>query len=401
MIVLFEPLYFAMAVRDGWATDKLRAWAWLLRHPSRVADRRRRVQAAVTSPRALDSLLTPTITQTQLEQPSAVRLLNRGLALLLAAGTTACWLERLMALLRALGAKATEWRRRPVPTSEAPFVSPDVVVLRTNPRDSSLARVITVLVEEYRTLALVWDRTNSYRCPVQSPRLLVKRSTRAGAYFRLSTVLKVMALQPWFLTSTLRARPKVVHAMDLDTGIIGLLAARLLRVPFVYQCLDPYAASLPVGWPRVIARLVDRIENAVISRAALFIITDLRRLPQHQRASPKAVVELPNIPMWRAEPQPPSTSGLVEASGAARRRPTTPGDGAATSDAPPRAGPRRSVGYVGSLWPHRSLDTIIHTVGGLSDEGISLVMGGFGPLEDDVRRCVDVPQRRVLGLGAG
>lgn len=227
-------------------------------------------------------------------------------------------------------------------------------MLRTNPKDSSLARLLTVLTQEYDTLALVWDRTADYRCPVTSSRLVVRPSTRRGAYYRLSTVLTVASLQPWFLVQTLRARPRAVHAMDLDTGVVGLLAAHLLGVPFVYQCLDPYAGSLPVGWPAVIARVVDRIENAVISRSDLFVITDLKRLVQHRGARPPRVTELPNIPMRPLSPQPWPTGDLT-------------------------------VGYVGSLVPHRSLDTIIDTVGGLAGQGVRLVVGGFGPLEPDLR----------------
>jgi glycosyltransferase involved in cell wall biosynthesis len=239
----------------------------------------------------------------------------------------------------------------------------DVVVLRTNPKDSSLARLLGVLTQEYDTLALIWDRTADYRCPVTSSRLVVRPSTRRGEYYRLSTVLTVASLQPWFLVKTLRARPRAVHAMDLDTGLVGLLAARLLRVPFVYQCLDPYAGSLPVGWPTVIGRVVNRIENAVISRSDLFVITDRKRLVQHGDARPRRVTELPNIPMRRLSPQPWATGDLT-------------------------------VGYVGSLVPHRSLDTIIDTVGELADQGVRLVMGGFGPLEPELRSraasCVNV-----------
>jgi glycosyltransferase involved in cell wall biosynthesis len=143
--------------------------------------------------------------------------------------------------------------------------------------------------------------------------------------------------------------------MDLDTGIVGLAAARLLKVPFVYQCLDPYAASLPDGWPTVIARLVQRIEDAVVSAADLFIITDLARMPQHSGASPRRVVELPNIPLSAPEPRPFSDSGLV-------------------------------VGYIGSLVPHRSLEAIVDTVGSLGDEHVTLQLGGFGPMEEDLRR---------------
>jgi GT2 family glycosyltransferase/glycosyltransferase involved in cell wall biosynthesis len=347
VLVLLEPLYLVIAARDGWATEKIRAWLWLGRNAGRVSRRRKRVQSAVRKPHALDDILTPSISQTQLEQPAAVSFLNHGMRLY--------W--RLA-------------RPRPAPRggSEGGGGRPDVVVLRTNPKDSSLPRLLTIIVEQYRTTALVWDRKGDYTCPVGSPGLTVHRSTRPGEYYRPSTVINVALLQPWFLWSVLRARPGVVHAMDLDTGIVGLVAARLLRVPFVYQCLDPYAASLPQGWPRVIARLVERIEDAVITAADLFVITDRLRLRQHSGASPRQVVELPNVPMFSVEPQAFSdSSGLT-------------------------------LGYIGALAPHRSLELIVDTAGGLADEGVRLVLGGFGSLEGDLlRRTAGFSNVTMLG----
>jgi GT2 family glycosyltransferase len=76
VLLLLEPLYLVIALRDGWAAEKVRAWGWLLRHAGVVVRRRRRVQATVVDPRALDRLLTPSITQSQLERPGALELLN-------------------------------------------------------------------------------------------------------------------------------------------------------------------------------------------------------------------------------------------------------------------------------------------------------------------------------------
>ena len=77
VILLLEPLYLVVAVRDGWAPEKVRAWGWLLRHPLKVTRRRRLVQAAVTAPHALDARLTAAVTQTQLDAPRAMAPLNR------------------------------------------------------------------------------------------------------------------------------------------------------------------------------------------------------------------------------------------------------------------------------------------------------------------------------------
>ncbi|GAA1992017.1 hypothetical protein GCM10009817_37700 [Terrabacter lapilli] len=76
VMLALEPLYLVVAIRDGWAHEKMRASWWVLRRPARVRARRRRVQAHVRERHALDALLTPGISQTQLPTPSGVPLLN-------------------------------------------------------------------------------------------------------------------------------------------------------------------------------------------------------------------------------------------------------------------------------------------------------------------------------------
>jgi glycosyltransferase involved in cell wall biosynthesis len=216
-----------------------------------------------------------------------------------------------------------------------------------------LERLLAILSPEYRTLALIWDRQADYQAPPLSERLEIRRCTMRGRYYHLSTLWGVARLQPWLALAAVRARPQAVHAMDLDTGVVGLAVARALGVPFIYQCLDPYAGSLPSTWPKVIGRIVNRIENAVISRSDLFVITDLKRLPQHAGVRPRRTAELANVPMLSRQPVPQNDDTFV-------------------------------VGYIGSLVPHRSLDLIVDTVGALAPEGMQLVLGGFGPLSEEL-----------------
>lgn len=76
VLLLMEPVFLLAAVRDGWVREKVRAWAWLARNVGAVRRRRRTVQEAVTCPSALDEVLTPSITQTQLSSPWALVQLN-------------------------------------------------------------------------------------------------------------------------------------------------------------------------------------------------------------------------------------------------------------------------------------------------------------------------------------
>lgn len=222
-----------------------------------------------------------------------------------------------------------------------------VLVLRSNPRDSSLTRLLSFLGSRHRVVALIWDRQGDLELP-SLPGVRVVANRLPAPYFSARTLVSVAALQPWFLVKGLRLRPDVVHAMDLDTGVTGLILARLLGVPFVYQCLDPYALALPPGWPKLLARMVHRIENAVITRSDLFVITDLLRLGQHGGSRPAQVVEVANVPIV----EPVDT----------------------------RTGTDFVVGYIGTLAEHRNLDLLIDTIASMPN--VRLRIGGFGPIRD-------------------
>ena len=76
-LVALEGAMLVLAVAQGWAGQKVRGWGWLLRHPGRIARRRRLVQAARRVPDAdLFDLMTTRFSAEQEEMPAAGRLLE-------------------------------------------------------------------------------------------------------------------------------------------------------------------------------------------------------------------------------------------------------------------------------------------------------------------------------------
>lgn len=65
LLVAAELGLLGVAARDRWLREDLSALARVARHPRRLARRRRRVQALVTAPHALDALLTTSLTPAQ------------------------------------------------------------------------------------------------------------------------------------------------------------------------------------------------------------------------------------------------------------------------------------------------------------------------------------------------
>jgi len=158
----------------------------------------------------------------------------------------------------------------------------------------------------------------------------------------------------WLFLNLIMSKTDYIHAIDLDTGIVGLLVAKIKNVPFVYQCLDPYYANLPAKWPKMLGDIACRLESWLISTSDLFIITDCLRMPQHLGAKPKRIMEFANVPYNFPAMQKNVHEGYL-------------------------------VGYIGSLIEGRNLFNIINVVGELNSYGIRLIIGGFGPLESEIK----------------
>jgi glycosyltransferase involved in cell wall biosynthesis len=232
---------------------------------------------------------------------------------------------------------------------------PTIAVLRSNPKDAALARLVKSLSQVARIDCFLWDRQGDFQPALTDDRVRYLRCEIRAGFYSLGTLLKLVLFQGWLFGKLLTAKCDVIHAIDLDTGLPGWLAAKLRGKKFVYHCLDPYYAILPANWPGFLAALARWLENRLITGADLFIITDLLRMPQHEGAKPCQVVEVANVPVLpRVDPPPlPSERGFT-------------------------------VGYLGSLIEERNLLTVIEACGELQEQGVRLIIGSFGPLEKQV-----------------
>ena len=230
-----------------------------------------------------------------------------------------------------------------------------IAVLRSNPKDAALSRLVKSLSKEGRVTCFVWDRQGDFQPMETNDRVrYIKCAIRAG-FYDLATLFKMVGFQGWLFFKLMITDCDIIHAIDLDTGLPGRVAALLKRKKFVYHCLDPYYAALPKNWPRLLGSFARWLENWIISTADLFIITDLLRMEQHQGAKPKRVVEVANVPLIPQITPAPSPPDVF------------------------------TVGYLGSLIEGRNLITAIEACGEMEKQGVRLIIGSFGPLESEVK----------------
>lgn len=227
----------------------------------------------------------------------------------------------------------------------ASHVSPD-------PRVERAAAVAAGRGLEVEVLA--WDREGNLDKRSSLPTASILRFSHTAAHGRGLANLGGLALFQLFLAARLLCRRRglgAIHACDLSTGVTGLLMARILRVPLIYDVFDYYADSFPV--PRRALPLVRRLETYVLESADEVILAAATRQAQILPADPQRVTIVENSPNLANEPVRPDPA-------------LTPTD----------------LAYVGILAHGRLLREIVGAVQARPD--ITLRIAGFGPLGDDV-----------------
>lgn len=149
----------------------------------------------------------------------------------------------------------------------------------------------------------------------------------------------------------------VIHAFDLDTGLVGCAAAKLMSKRFVYQIQDFYAAtrfrqgSIPYS-------LVEKIEFFVINRADAVTICTEQRIRQIEGSHPKLLKVIHNV--------------------------TDRTDLSSVSEPVIADSDRIKIAYVGVLLGNRLLQELLTCV--KNNPRYELHIAGYGPLKQVVEQ---------------
>lgn len=218
--------------------------------------------------------------------------------------------------------------------------------------DPRVARAASVAeAAGLHTTVLAWDRDGGLDAESRLGRSTVVRYKRPAAHGRGAANLVGLALFQLYLVREVIRRRKglsAIHACDLSTGLTGLVMARLLRVPLIYDIFDYFADGFPV--PARALPWVRRVETFVIEHADTTILPTATRTRQIEPARTRSLVIVENSPDIA----------------------TPPTDLLPTTD----------LAYVGILAPHRLLVEVVKLVA--ADPGLSIRIAGFGPLEDEI-----------------
>ena len=244
-----------------------------------------------------------------------------------------------------------------------------VVILRSNPVNPypAVEKLAQTLTEAgYQVTVLGWDRASKEKLWRGSIKLLsgnvpiirlgIPAQFDGGFKKNLFPMIKFqLRLFEWLVSN--RETYDVIHAFDLDTGLVGCLAAKLFSKQFVYQIQDFYAAirfrhdSKPY-------KLVKNLEFFVINRANAVTICTEERMQQLKGSKPKMLKVIHNSP---------NKAELTSAS-----FPVIPDSN------------RIKIAYVGVLLPNRLLPELLSCV--KNDSRFELHIAGYGPLKAHVEQ---------------
>ena len=255
-----------------------------------------------------------------------------------------------------------------------------VILLRSNPvqPDPPVEKMADALLEMGMQVdILAWDRSqknnscNNERFPSGTaqvtrfgiPAVYGARWASLFAFLRFEWNLLV-----WLVRN--RKNYDMIHAFDLDTGVVAGVICGLFHKKLIYHLLDAYAESHFFS-DSLIKRIIYKVEMALINFAEVTLICTEERKIQIQHSNPKRLEIIHNTPNRSAENE---TGHLALKESNAEVK----------------------IAYVGTQCSGRGIEELINAV--VQDHRFELHIGGYGPM-DDMIRCAAKQCNRIHYYG--
>ena len=175
-----------------------------------------------------------------------------------------------------------------------------------------LAKVAATLARGgHEVHVLLWDRERAHAAMESLGGVTIHRYRVRAPEGQPGLVRRLPGWWWHVLRTSLRLRPDVVHAVDLDTVLPAFAAARILRARLVYEIFDFYAEMVTADLPPRLRSALARLERRMVAVPDLVILPDRRREVQLGAARPKRLIEILNVPEDRAVRRPPTEEFIV------------------------------------------------------------------------------------------
>ena len=168
--------------------------------------------------------------------------------------------------------------------------------------DSRATKEIIALAEkDYQVFVLGWNRTGiaKEKCTdVFSQYPNVKFSFYSGIIDHSIGIRNITKFFGWITWAKheLKTMPRfsLIHACDLDSGIIAYSYCKKYAIPYIYDIYDYYIDSHNI--PHFIKWMVEELEIKVIDNAELVVICTEERREQIKKSKPQKLIVVHNSP---------------------------------------------------------------------------------------------------------
>lgn len=238
-----------------------------------------------------------------------------------------------------------------------------IIFVRSNSvnPDSRLEKEISYLSNDYKIEVLGWDRERKYKKVEEKQEYKIYRCQIKGQYGGgiknlIYSILWFFYEFFWLISHSF----EIIHTCDFDTYLVALIVAKIKRKKIVYDIFDFYAEMI-IGVPDFLKKIIKKIDLFLIHFADGILIADENRIHQISDSHPKKLVIIYNTPPDFFE----KYKENIQKS---------------------KNNLDFILGYVGLLQKERGFDYLIDLIKEM--EGVKLVIGGFGPYEQAIKRKI-------------
>lgn len=146
--------------------------------------------------------------------------------------------------------------------------------------DSRLEKEVQSLTKNgYSVTILAWNREGLAPSFEQKQGYIIKRMNfRAPHQCKEKIFLYLPIWWTWLFIQIMRSNCECIHAADFDTYFPALFAAKLKRIPIIYDIYDFYPDLMPL--PSIIHKIATKIDITLMRHADRTIVVDSCRLKQ-------------------------------------------------------------------------------------------------------------------------
>jgi glycosyltransferase involved in cell wall biosynthesis len=160
----------------------------------------------------------------------------------------------------------------------------DIIIVASNSivRNPRIWKIVSSLRKRYATSGLGWNREALSSKEIGKYIVDLTQFNVKAPFGRPHLVLYYPCFWTWVLLKLIKYRPRVVHAIDLDTLLPSVIYKLIFRTKLLYEVHDRYAGYVPPNSKKLFS-LMNLIEELLAKRADVLVTVSAKVLDTFRR----------------------------------------------------------------------------------------------------------------------